>query len=72
MNKNERTIVGGRSMGHPWSVDAPRGIEILLKKAKVDNEFRERFLEEPLATTEALGLKLSKNEKLILLYLKNL
>ena len=44
MKDKLRTIVGGRSTEHSEQNNFPRGIEILLKKAKVDLDFQKIFL----------------------------
>ena len=66
MENDRRTIVGGRSRGNRLLRDFPRGFEILLKKAKVDDEFREHLLLDPLTAAERVDLTLSQQEKLIL------
>jgi hypothetical protein len=66
MKDKLRTIVGGRSREHSERNNFPRGIEILLKKAKVDIDFQKVFLEDPLAAAESIELKLEENEKKIL------
>ena len=67
MEKNLKTIVGGRSTPGRDSVDFPRGIEILLKKAKVDPRFRKLLLQDPVAASRSIELALKDNEKKILL-----
>lgn len=66
MTPNDKTIVGGRSLGGKFSAVFPRGIEILLKKAKVDENFRRSFLASPIEVAEDIRLELSENEKLVL------
>jgi hypothetical protein len=66
MKDKLRTIVGGRSAEYHDQNNFPRGIEILLKKAKVDLEFQKLFLENPLAAAESIDLDLKENEKKIL------
>ncbi len=66
MENKPRTIVGGRAEGRGSLRACPRGIEILLKKAKVDPVFREEFLEDPLASAQAIGLPLLAAEKKML------
>jgi hypothetical protein len=67
MRKDLKTIVGGRSAAYQSPDGYPRGIEILLKKAKVDLEFRRLFLQDPLAAARAIELDVSDSEKKILL-----
>ena len=67
MKKGFKTIVGGRSASYQSPGSYPRGIEILLKKAKVDLEFRRLFLQDPPAAARAIELDVSDNEKNILL-----
>jgi hypothetical protein len=66
MATRSRTIVGGRAGARDGSGGYPRGIEVLLKKAKVDAEFREQFLKEPLAVAAGLELDLLESEKKLL------
>lgn len=66
MNDDQRTIVGGRSDRHRSARSFPRGIEILLKKAKADPKFRLTFLSEPLMAAQELGLDLTPTETSIL------
>ncbi len=55
MDKYFRTIVGGRSTAYQGLKNFPRGIEILLKKVKVDHQFQEyTSTEQWLATTNPL------------------
>jgi hypothetical protein len=61
-----RTIVGGRDRQDGGSAGRPRGIEVLLKKAKVDARFREQLLEDPAAAAAAIGLVLQDSEKRML------
>ena len=67
MKKGFKTIVGGRSASYQSPDGYPRRIEILLKKAKVDPEFRRLFLQDPLAAARVIELDVSDNEKKILL-----
>lgn len=61
------TIVGGRPAGSGRGTGTiPRGIEVLLKKAAVDAEFRELLREERLRAAEAIGLDLDAAETAIL------
>lgn len=66
MSKHSRTIVGGRSSGSDRRINHPRAIEILLKKAKVDPEFRELLLRDPVVAAGSIELELTENERLIL------
>ena len=61
-----RTIVGGRGSGGSPPAGVPRGIELLLKKAKADDEFARYFLDRPLAAASELGLELSPTEARVL------
>jgi hypothetical protein len=67
MEKSFRTIVGGRSAPRQNPIGYPRGIEILLKKAKVDLEFRKLFLLDPVGAARSIELALNESEKKILL-----
>lgn len=61
------TIVGGRPPGAGRGVgDIPRGMEVLLKKAAVDPEFRELLLEQRDKAAETIGLSLIPMEELML------
>jgi type II secretory pathway pseudopilin PulG len=66
MNSGFRTIVGGRSSEHHDRNNFPRGIEILLKKAKVDTQFKKVLLRSPLEAAKSIELNLKENEKKIL------
>lgn len=66
MKDGFKTIVGGRSAEYRDRNNFPRGIEILLKKAKVDVEFQKLFLENPLAAAGSIDLDLKESEKKIL------
>ncbi|MBN1685246.1 MAG: hypothetical protein JW852_01260 [Spirochaetales bacterium] len=66
MEEKRRTIVGGRSRGNRLIVDFPRNIEILIKKAKVDDEFRRKLLDDPLKAAGSIELELSDQEIKIL------
>ena len=44
----------------------PRGIEVLLAKAKVDEEFRCVFFANPLAAASGIGLELTGSERAVL------
>ena len=57
------TIVGGRPPGNGnRSQGFPLGIEVLLKKASVDSEFRKALLEKRSAAAADIGLDLSPSE----------
>jgi hypothetical protein len=61
------TIVGGRPPGSGRDLgDIPRGLEVLLKKASVDTEFRARLLEERGAAAAAIELELDPAESAML------
>ena len=61
------TIVGGRPPGSGQSVgDIPRGIEVLVKKAAVDADFKTLLLERRAAAAEEIGLQLEPAEALML------
>jgi len=62
MNVERRTIVGGRSRSDRLVGDFPRGIEILLKKARVDSTFRELVLQDPLTAGQSIALDLKPLE----------
>jgi hypothetical protein len=70
--ENEReavrtTIVGGRPSGSGRGTGSvPRGVEVLLKKAAVDAEFRELLCEERIRAAEAIGLELDAAESAML------
>jgi general secretion pathway protein G len=66
MERGRKTIVGGRSAAHRETGEIPRGIEVLLKKAKVDAPFRERCLRDPLAAAAEIELQLTESERKIL------
>ncbi|MCL2622505.1 MAG: Os1348 family NHLP clan protein [Planctomycetaceae bacterium] len=61
------TIVGGRppGSGKPMG-NVPRGIEVLLKKAAIDAEFRELLLGDPEAAAESIALELTPVEQAML------
>lgn len=62
-----RTIVGGRPPGRPGiGSDVPRGIEVLLNKASVDEEFRSRLLDDFGAAADSIGLDLATGERAVL------
>jgi hypothetical protein len=61
------TIVGGRPPGSGKEADAvPRGIEILLKKASIDESFRKMFLSDRLKAAGTIGLTLNPAEVAVL------
>ena len=66
MNRHFRTIVGGRSTAYQGLKNFPRGIEILLKKAKVDRQFRKMLLQDPINAARSIELNLQDNETRIL------
>ena len=44
----------------------PRGVEVLVKKAAIDEEFRTALLEQPMAAAGAIGLELGATEVALL------
>ena len=62
MENKRRTIVGGRSRGTRLAGNFPRSVEVLLKKAKVDNGFREILIRDPLAAAGSIELELTVSE----------
>ncbi len=61
------TIVGGRPPGSGKPVGpVPRGLEVLIKKATVDFEFRRLLLEDREAAAAAIGLNLDPVERAML------
>jgi hypothetical protein len=61
------TIVGGRPAGSGKEIDiVPHGIEILLKKAAIDESFRKIFLHARWDAADAIGLTLNPAEAAIL------
>ncbi|MDD4891086.1 MAG: hypothetical protein PHU85_14285 [Phycisphaerae bacterium] len=61
------TIVGGRPPGCGKSVgNVPRGVEVLVKKAAVDPEFRATLLAKRAAAADEIGLRLEPAEALML------
>ena len=61
------TIVGGRPPGCGKGIGMiPRGIEVLVKKAAVDVEFRQLLLEKRSAAADAIGLILQPAEAMLL------
>ena len=67
MGINHRTIVGGRSAAYRILRNFPRGMEILLKKAKVDAVFQELLMEDPIMAASEIDLDLTPSEKKILI-----
>ena len=61
------TIVGGRPPGSGQPVgDIPRGIEVLVKKASVDPDFKALLLERRAESATAIGLVLDPAEVMML------
>jgi len=61
------TIVGGRPPGSGQPVgQIPRGIEVLLKKAAVDEKFRELLLDDPSQAATSIKLELEPAEQAML------
>jgi hypothetical protein len=61
------TIVGGRPPGPGKGIGSiPRGIEVLVKKAAVDPEFRALLLAERSGAAAEIGLELSETETAML------
>lgn len=61
------TIVGGRPPGSGQNVgDIPRGIEVLVKKAAVDPEFKRALLSKRADSADEIGLHLEPAEVLML------
>jgi hypothetical protein len=64
------TIVGGRPPGSGTRVsDVPRGVEVLLKKAAVDPEFRTLLLERRGEAARAIDLELTEAERQMLAHI---
>ena len=61
------TIVGGRPPGDDVRIPVPMGIERVLRKAAVNEDFRHKLLEDRAAALEASGLALTPSERAILL-----
>lgn len=58
------TIVGGRPPGSGTKVGAiPHGIEVLVKKASVDMEFRKKLIEKRGEAAQEIELELTEAEK---------
>jgi membrane carboxypeptidase/penicillin-binding protein PbpC len=62
MEEKRRTIVGGRSRSNRLLENFPRSIEVLLKKARVDDAFRELLLQNPFTAAESIELHLGEQE----------
>jgi hypothetical protein len=61
------TIVGGRPPGPGKDIgEIPRGIEVLVKKASVDAEFKELLLERRAEVATEIGLELDPAEVMML------
>ncbi len=61
------TIVGGRPPGSGRGHGSiPRGIEVLVKKASIDPDFRRTLLEQRAEAAEAIGLELTGSETTML------
>jgi hypothetical protein len=61
------TIVGGRPPGSGQNVgDIPRGIEVLVKKASVDPDFKRALLSKRADSADEIGLRLEPAEVLML------
>lgn len=61
------TIVGGRPREkEPCITGVPRGVEVLLKKASIDPEFRQILLEKRANAAGEIGLELEPAEKAML------
>ena len=62
-----RTIVGDRPPSRPTISDTvPRGIEVLLNKAAVDDGFRDLLLTDPEDAAASIDLDLSTGERAVL------
>ena len=67
LERMSTTIVGGRPPGtvkRPSNI--PRGVEVLIRKATVDADFRQLLLETRGAAAETIGLQLDPAEVLML------
>lgn len=64
-----KTIVGGRYSDNRPVGNSPRGIEILLKKASVDEDFAKVLLESPEDAAQLISLDLHDAEKKILAHI---
>jgi len=64
MEAVKTTIVGGRPAGSGKNLPPiPRGIEVLVKKASVDKEFRELLIKERNKAAQSIGLDLNRFEQ---------
>ena len=61
-----KTIVGGRSADNRPTGNSPHGIEILVKKASVDEGFAKLLLESPEEAARLISLDLQDSERKIL------
>jgi len=61
-----KTIVGGRGDDRSSRGREPNGIEILLKKAKVDSGFRDQLIRDPVKAAALVELELTPAEEAIL------
>lgn len=58
------TIVGGRPMAQKSSrKDIPRGLELLIKRASIDSDFRKDLLQKRVELLEELNINLDETEK---------
>jgi len=65
--KNKKTIVGSRPPENiPGTMNIPRGIEVLVKKASVDRRFRRKLLKLKDRAARLIGLRLSDIETSII------
>lgn len=61
------TIVGGRPPGSGTNIgNIPRGIEVLVKKASVDEEFRELLLDKRAEAAKEIDLEIDQTEAVML------
>ena len=67
MRDGFKTIVGGRSADNKPAGNSPHGIEVLLKKASVDEDFARVLLASPEEAARLISLDLQDSEKSILL-----
>ena len=61
---DDRRREAPRQRANPWCI--PRGLEVLLKKAAVDPQFKERLLAGATAAAAEIGLELDDVERLML------
>ncbi len=66
MSRHSRRFVGGRAGSPSGQGRYPHGIEILLKKAKVDPQFRDKLLRDPVSAAHSIDLVLTDSEEIIL------